>query len=216
LPGQCRRRDRANDPHGNQERTMDLMSLRPTTQTAAAIAEALTRAEAMRGTALQRTAAAKATRDEMLLDGDAKQLAAAEKALTEARGDGERVEAIASELTTRLTATRKAEAVGRVETALLETRATSAARLAWWVENRPTLHAVLSEGSALHDAAERARKNLAESQRDAVLAYDDAGDLIAAAFKPHGEAPEDNSDAWQFPTKVTQWAKGESLNEEVR
>ncbi|WP_424135150.1 hypothetical protein [Roseomonas chloroacetimidivorans] len=75
----------------------------------------------------------------LLLDADAKQLAPWEKALADARGDEERLDAVILQLTTRLSAAKRAANFGKISDALERTRTAKAARPAWWQKNDPAI-----------------------------------------------------------------------------
>ncbi|WP_458094741.1 hypothetical protein [Roseomonas sp. WA12] len=194
---------------------MDLTTLRPADTSSAAIMEALARSQAMQDTAQTQVTSAKAARDGLLLDGDAQQLSVAEKALTEARGDCERVEAIVTELGHRLVASQRAEVFGKLSDALDRTRTAKAARLAWWRKNGPKMQAMLREVSTLHEQAERGTGEVRETQRLALSRYEDAEAEMSAIFAGK-EDIEGDSDAWRFGDMLADWCAGRGLNEQVR
>lgn len=123
---------------------LDFTAFRPADDTAAAIASALTQAEATLAACGPRVVAAKAERDELLLDGTPDALAAAEDALAQARGDTERMEAILPGLRGRLTAARAAEA----DTAVNEARTRAEAAVEAWNTRRAELFEVILQGAA--------------------------------------------------------------------
>lgn len=194
---------------------MDLTTLRPTNTTAAAIGEARQRATAAQADVAGRIDAAKATRDGLLLDGDAKQLAAAEKALAEARGESERLDAILAELSNRHAAAEKAEALDELRASLQALRVAKDERVAWWRENGTQLQAVLRSGHELSEATDDARRRLHRSQQLLQERYPDADREVSAAFAGHVDVDE-TSDAWCYDQRVHDWADGQNLGEAVR
>ncbi|WP_338664333.1 hypothetical protein VQH23_04025 [Pararoseomonas sp. SCSIO 73927] len=181
---------------------MDLTTLRPTEPTSSAIAAALTRAETMRVTVQESVTAAKANRDALLLDGDALQLATAERTLTDARGDGERVEAIVAELTNRLASTRKAEAVNEVRASLATSRDATDARRVWWGKNGRKLQALLREATALHRGQQDAVEDTRRKQVRLVKDYDDTTELTDAIFAEIPPAEDVDNVAYRLLDKV--------------
>jgi hypothetical protein len=189
---------------------MDFSKLRPSAPTSIAIKEALNRAQAMSAAVLGNVSSAKAYRDGMLLDGDAKQLAAAEKALIEARGDEERLEAIVAELTSRLAATTKAEAVSDVRCSLEDARDATDARRAWWEQNGKQLQAMLREATALHHKQKDA-VDLTRRKQLKLGEYDDHAELSVAIYAEVPQAEDIDDVTWRILEKVAEawsWCAG--------
>jgi hypothetical protein len=193
---------------------MDFSKLRPTAQTSAAIKEALERARAMNAAVLEHVNTAKAQRDTMLLDGDAKQLAAAEKALIEARGDEERLEAIVTELTNRLASTQKAETVSEARCRLEDARDATDARRVWWEKNGQLFQAMLREATALHIGQKDAVDEAKRKQRR-LFEYDDSTELLDGIYSEVPAAEDVNEAAWRIFEKTSEaWQFCASFNDE--
>ncbi|WP_426958391.1 hypothetical protein [Muricoccus radiodurans] len=153
---------------------LDFLKLRPSAPTAAAIAEAAERAQVAHADAQHRLEAARQQRDALLLDGEPAALTAAEKALTVAREDVERAEAIVAQLETRRAAATRSEAIGRV-TAAGDARITADAELRrWWEKNAPGLRRILQEGHRLSTAAQAAADHLNNRKMHLGHEYPDA------------------------------------------
>ncbi|MCK8786739.1 hypothetical protein M0638_20415 [Roseomonas sp. NAR14] len=143
---------------------MDLSTLRPAANTAAAIADSLTRAEAARAEAQIGVTEAKRRRDALLLDGTPAQLAAADKALVAARELAERVEAVIEQLHARRADAEKSEAIGQHEAALRAYEKADAARAEWWRRTAPKLQALIRDGAAQREEVSRLADAWARSQ----------------------------------------------------
>lgn len=197
---------------------MNLTSLRPKDRTAASISEALALAKGMRSTALEGVEQAKATRDGLLLDGDAKQLAVAEKTLIEARGDDERVEAIVAELSSRLTATIKAEALADVRAAVEAVRDATITRLNWWTENGADFLAMLKDSTEMHRARANAVRRAKEVSMDLLRQYEGGSELVQNIYDDVPSAEDVDDATWRLLEKLSeayQWADEVHVTEEA-
>jgi multidrug resistance efflux pump len=143
---------------------MDFTTLRPTDDTAPAIAAALVRARTAREEVSARVGTAKASRDALLLNGTEQNLAKAETALAEARRDLERMEAIVPELEQQMVSAQETAAAAEQGAILKQQQAllTAAnqageAHNAKWREVRGTLReaaaAMLAQRQAFNQAA---------------------------------------------------------------
>ena len=180
---------------------MNFSELRPAAPTSLAIKEALDRARAMGTAVLEHVSSAKAQRDTMLLDGSPKELLAAEKTLTEARGDEERLEGIVLELTSRLTSTLKAEAVARTKDSLIAARDATDARRVWWEQHGQQFRDMLREVATLHTAREDAVLLTKQNQRT-LFNYDDSNELIAAIYQEVPEVADVDETTWRTSAEV--------------
>jgi hypothetical protein len=153
---------------------MDFLKLRPATNTAASIEEALERAKAAQVEALQRVDTAKLRRDELLLDGEAGPLAAAEKALVTARDDIDRAQAMVTALEARHATAKRSETIGRVDAAGSAYVAADAELRRWWEKNETSLRRILSEGHRLTVALSSSSHELNRQKTIVGQTYPDA------------------------------------------
>ncbi|WP_424138589.1 hypothetical protein [Roseomonas chloroacetimidivorans] len=145
---------------------IDFSSFIPASEASGDIAAALNLAEAVLRGCGPRVEQVKAQRDALLLDGPSKALTAAEAALTQARGDAERVEAILPGLRAKLKAARIAEANAAVDAA----RPAVVAAAAAYNDRLAAFFAIAREAAAdLHQlrvAHSRAASGYADAVRD--------------------------------------------------
>jgi hypothetical protein len=167
---------------------LDFLKLRPSAPTSEALAEALDRAKAAEGEARQAERDALERRDALLLDGDASQLTAAEKALVTARENIERTAAILRQLETRHAAALRSEMIGRADAATQAAEAADAELRRWWEKNEATLRRILSEGHRLTVAANNAYHDKRSRRMFAEHAYPDA------EFQEVQQSPRDHRD----------------------
>jgi hypothetical protein len=135
---------------------VDLLKLRPSDGSAAAIRRALADAETAQITVVAELDKARQARDELLLDGTPADLSRAEKTLTAAIDMAERVGAMVAQLRSRLAAAERAEAIAFVESARKEAEARSSALGEWWSTRGPAIFGELQRGLELLAAAETA------------------------------------------------------------
>lgn len=182
---------------------MDMTTFRPLDNTAAAIAEAIVKAEAAQVEQHQRLRGLKDSRDTLLLDGSAADLALAERALNEARGDHERLEAVLGQLRARHVAAEKAETIQRVRTAAAEYSEADKARAAWWRKEGPKIRKILAEGHRLHGAVQAAAWDHQQQTRRMQERHpEEVAELLSFDV-------ESNAD--DFASKVKFWAEGDQL-----
>jgi hypothetical protein len=167
---------------------LDFLKLRPSAPTSEALAEALDRAKAAEGEARQAEKDARERRDALLLDGDASQLTAAEKALVTARENIERTTAILRQLEVRHAAALRSEMIGRADAATQAAEAADADLRRWWEKNETSLRRILSEGHRLTVAANSAFHDKERRRMIASQAYPDA------EFKEAQQSPRDHRD----------------------
>jgi hypothetical protein len=167
---------------------LDFLKLRPSAPTSEALAEALDRAKAAEGEARQAERDALEKRDALLLDGDASQLSAAEKALVTARENIERTTAILRQLEVRHAAALRSEMIGRADAATQAAEAADAELRRWWEKNEASLRRILSEGHRLTVAVNSAYHDKERSRLIASQAYPDA------KFQEAQQAPRDHRD----------------------
>lgn len=189
---------------------MDMTKFRPADASAAAIQDALTKAlETQKG--IHKTIAGhKTERDDLLLDGDPKQLAAAEKALQASREAVERIDAVVVQLTSRHAAAERQEAEQRVRDAAAAHELAEAVHAKWWREAGPKIREMVLEGSRYSSERAAAMYNFKDQRFRLTHRYPDAeADIVW---------PESmlDSNAYDYGEIIQKWVDGISDHNDVQ
>ncbi|MCR0980634.1 hypothetical protein [Roseomonas populi] len=162
-----------------------LLGMRPKEQTAAAIRAAITNAEQGKAAALARAAELEGGRGKLLLTGDAKEVEASERELTEARMEAERCDVMAQALQAPL-----AEAVLRekaAEFADLERQAAQQVEgfVTWWRSRYGELASEIRDGARMEKAANDSINRLYHLSNQHPEAFAASGVTIPKAPNEH-------------------------------
>ena len=136
-----------------------ILSLRPSGNSSAALAEGLNRAKDAYRSAEETVAAARQARDDGLLDAPPKVFAELDRKLSEEIDTAEKIATIVATLETRLAIARRSETRAAVENAKLEYDAAGQARANWWARSQSKLAEILAEGVLLDEALSGAWHN---------------------------------------------------------
>ncbi len=135
-----------------------ILGLRPKTEGAAGIRDALAATEAAKAAAAARITQLEADRARTLLDGTAAQVAKAEADLAEARAEAERCDAIRAGLRERLARAEASEAVETARAAIREAEEANVAFVAFAQTKYPGLAKQIIAGAKMEYAARDARQ----------------------------------------------------------
>jgi hypothetical protein len=159
-----------------------LLGLRPKTDTAEAISNAIAMAEAERAAALTRITELEAGRGNLILTGDEQAMQAGERALASARAEAEQLGVMAAALKPQL-----AEAKTREKAAEIAEAAKTAEReverfVTWWRTQYPGLADQMIAGARMEQQAVQAIAAVEKMQREYPAAF--AASEVAIPLKP--------------------------------
>ncbi|WP_159993749.1 hypothetical protein [Roseomonas sp. 18066] len=182
---------------------MNPTDFRPTDTTPQAIEIALNKARGVLSGMGSDLEAAKQRRDDLLIDGTANELGAAEADLAKLRGDAERLEAITTNLTTRLCTAKRVTALGQAAEAAKALTDADAELAAWWRRDGIKIKRLVADGVKLKKTVENAAMDYQFISQQAGNRYPDA-ELAAPKF-------DQQSNASDFASTLAVWADGDNL-----
>jgi hypothetical protein len=193
----------------NRTNPMDMTTFRPADSTAAAIQTALTKAEAAQQQLLLTLADHKTSRDGLLLDGNPKELNAAEQALKGSRDTVERIDAIVEALRSRHAAAEQHEAEQKIVDASTALGLADADLANWWRKAGPTIRTILLEGHVHSKAIEDAGWEYRTSLRRLQERYEDS------SFVPPIPTSDATTTSGNRARIIARWLDGETSDGEI-
>jgi hypothetical protein len=196
-----------------------LLGLRPKSDSAEAIGNAIAMAEAERAAALTRIMELEAGRGNLILTGDVQAMEAGERALASARAEAEQLGVLAAAMKPQLEAAKLREKTAEITEAAKVAEQSAQRFLGWWREQYPTLVDQMLAGAKMEREAVQAIATLQDMRTKHPAAF--AASQVAIPVKPREQLwpgglgnsvsdvilgglqlPSDNSGAPYWPRQV--------------
>jgi hypothetical protein len=159
-----------------------LLGLRPKTDTAEAISNAIAMAEAERAAALTRITELENGRGNLILTGDVQAMEAGERALASARAEAEQLGVMATAMKPQLEAAKTREKAAEIAEAAKAAELTAQRFVDWWRTKYPALADQLLVGVRMEREAIQAIAAVEKMQREYPAAF--AASQVAVPLKP--------------------------------